>query len=101
MVNPRGETTNDKRWLGGEKTFWWSESFSLMDELQPEIVVTAEHLDGTAPTVEAGGPGTNGSHPDLGDFMLVGLELPGPGCWRLTAHYKDATISYVVWAVGE
>ena len=98
MVNPQGET-KDKRWLHGEKTFWWSESFSLMRELEPDITVTAEHLDGSAPKVEAE-PGTNGSHPDLGDFMLVGLELPQPGCWKLTAQYKEATLSYVVWVSG-
>ena len=96
MINPQGETT-DKRWLHGEKTFWWSDNFSVMGELEPDITVTAEHLDGSAPTVEAGGPGTNGSHPTLGNFMLVGLELSQPGCWKLTAQYKDATLSYVVW----
>jgi len=39
----------------------------------------AEHLDGSASRVEAG-PGTNGFHPDLGDFMLVGVEIPDPRC---------------------
>jgi hypothetical protein len=96
MINPQGETSG-KRWLGGEKTFWWSESFSVMGELEPDITVTAEHLDGSAPKVEAGGPGTNGFNPGLGNFMLVGLELPQPGCWELTARYKNATLSYVVW----
>ena len=96
MINPQGET----RWPHGEKTFWWSENFSLMDELEPDIIVTAEHLDGTAPAVKAGGPGTNGSHPDLGNFMLVGLEIPESGCWKITAQYQGATLSYVVWADG-
>lgn len=85
-------------WLHpGAKTFWWSENFELM---KPGITVTAEHLDGIAPIVKAGGPGTNGSHPDLGDFMLVGVELPATGCWKLTAEYKGATLSYVMWAEG-
>lgn len=50
-----------------------------------------------APTVKAGGPGTNGFHPDLGDFMLVGVALPATGCWKLTAEYKGATLSYTMW----
>ena len=37
--------------------------------------------------------------PDLGTFMLVGVQLPEPGCWRLTARYEDARLSYVVWVV--
>ena len=101
MVNPQGAVWRslpvgtDGRL--GEKTFWWSESFSFSGEPSPNITVTAELLDGPALTVEAGGPGTNGSHPELGDFMLVGLELPQPGCWELTARYKNATLGYVVW----
>ena len=100
MINPDGDEGH-KRWLHGEKTFWWSEDFSLMDELEPGITVIAEHLDGSASTVEAGGPGTNGSHADLGDFMLVGVEIPEPGCWRVTADYRDASLSYVVWIAND
>ncbi|GIU91454.1 MAG: hypothetical protein KatS3mg011_0360 [Acidimicrobiia bacterium] len=27
---------------------------------------------------------------------LVGLEIPQPGCWEITATYRDATLTYVV-----
>jgi len=30
--------------------------------------------------------------------MLVGLELPEPGCWEITAHYEGTSLGYVVWA---
>ena len=80
-----------------QKTFWWSDDFVLGEELEPDITVTAEHLDGSAPTLEAGGPGTNGSHPELGNFMIVGLEIPDEGCWRITAEYRETTLSYVAW----
>lgn len=101
-IQPNGQVV-DRSWLSpGAKTFWWSENFPGGEiEGSPDITVTAEHLDGTAPIVKAGGPGTNGSHPDLGDFMLVGIELPGTGCWKLTAEYKGATVSYVMWVSGE
>ncbi|MGH8871367.1 MAG: hypothetical protein ACRDWS_05275 [Acidimicrobiia bacterium] len=98
MINPEGEA-GGKRWLEGEKTFWWSENYSPGDPA--EITVTAEHLDGSAPTVEVGGPGGGGFNPSIGNFMLVGLELPQPGCWDLTARYKSATLSYVVWVVDD
>lgn len=84
-----------------QKTFWWAEGYVFDEEPAPDITVTAEQLDGSAPTVRAGGPGTNGTHPDLGSFMLVGLEIPEEGCWEITAEYRDATLSYVVWVGDE
>jgi hypothetical protein len=84
-----------------QKTFWWAEGYVFDEEPAPQITVTAEHIDGSGPTVKAGGPGTNGTHPDLGSFMLVGLELPQEGCWKISAEYKDATLSYVVWVGDE
>jgi hypothetical protein len=104
MVNPQGAV-----WRGlpvgpdgdvGEKTFWWSENYSPADP--GEFTVTAEHLNGSAPTIKGAKPGGSGFNP----FMLapthesvtvVGVELPEPGCWELTAVYKGATLSYVVW----
>lgn len=83
-----------------QKTFWWAEGYVFDEEPAPDITVTAEHLDGSAPTVRAGGPGTNGTHPDLGSFMLVGLGIPQEGCWKITAEYQGASLSYVVW-VGD
>lgn len=96
------EQVRSRSWLSGEKTFWWSENFPGGGvEGSPNITVTAEHLEGSAPTVKAGDPGTNGSHPDLGNFMLVGVKLPAAGCWKLTAEYKGATLSYVMWVTEE
>jgi hypothetical protein len=84
-----------------QKTFWWREGYSMSDEPQPDIIVTLEHLNGSAPSVEAGGPGTNGGHPDLGQFMIVGLEIPQSGCWSITAEYRGTTLSYVAWVGNE
>jgi hypothetical protein len=84
-----------------QKTFWWSNDYVLSEELLPDITVTVERLDGSGPKVAAGGPGTNGSHRDLGNFMIVGLEIPQSGCWRVTANYRESTLTYVVWASEE
>jgi hypothetical protein len=99
MINRKGEI-NSKRWLQGDRTFWWSENYSPGDPA--EFTVTAERLDGSAPTVQSGAAAGSGFNP----FMLapthesvtvVWVELPDPGCWRLTAEYKGASLSYVVW----
>jgi hypothetical protein len=31
------------------------------------------------------------------NFMLVGLGLPEPGCWEVTATYTGAELTYVLW----
>lgn len=80
-----------------QKTFWWAKGYVFDEEPAPDIAVTAEQIDGDAPVVQAGSPGTNATNPDLGSFMIVGLEIPQEGCWRVTARYRDATLSYVVW----
>lgn len=84
-----------------QKTFWFAQGYVFDEEPAPDITVTAENIDGSAPTIQAGGPGTNGTHVDLGSFMLVGLEIPTRGCWRITAEYRDATLSYVAWVTDE
>lgn len=83
----------------GDKTLWFSEKFSTAEgedfSGNAEITVTAVHLDGSAPTVveEGGGPSFN---PAIKNFMLVGLALPEPGCWEVTASYQGAELSYVL-----
>ena len=83
----------------GDKTLWFSANFSTAEgedfSGNAEITVTAVHLDGSAPTVveEGGGPSFN---PAIKNFMLVGLELPEPGCWEVTARYQGAELSYVL-----
>jgi hypothetical protein len=29
--------------------------------------------------------------------MLVGVEFPFAGCWQVTANYRDASLTYVLW----
>jgi hypothetical protein len=83
----------------GDKTFWWSENFSTAEgenfSGNADITVTAVHLDGSAPTVveEGGVPSFNR---DIKNFMLVGLGLPEPGCWEVTATYQGAELTYVL-----
>lgn len=85
--NPEGYT---------QKTFWWSDLFSLKDELEPSLVVTGERLDAKAPSLKAS-KATNASASDIGDAMLVGVDFPTLGCWKITGQYKMSELSFVVW----
>jgi hypothetical protein len=85
--NPEGYT---------QKVFWWREGYVWNEEPQPEITVTAERLDASAPSFAASG-GTNAYADDIGSAMLTGVDFPTLGCWKITGKYKDAELSFVVW----
>ena len=86
--NPEGYT---------QKVFWWREGYSVGEEPEPALTVTAERLDGKAPSIQ-GSKATNASASDIGSAMLVGVDLPTLGCWKITGKYRDAELSFVVWA---
>jgi len=91
----------------GDKTLWFSERFSTAEDEDfagnADITLIAERLDGHARTVVATQPGAqpaDGAVPsfnrDIKNFMLVGLVLPKPGCWEVTASYQGAELVYVL-----
>lgn len=80
-----------------KKTFWLRRGYSSGQEPRPEIYVTGSRLDG--PGRLGFGPGTNAGT-EFGAAMLVGIEFPEAGCWRLTAHYGNNALPVVVW-VGD
>jgi hypothetical protein len=82
-----------------QKTFWWSADYDLAHELEPAITVAGRQLDGPA-TFSAGDPGTN-AFADFGAAMLVGVVVPAPGCWELTARYRSAELTIVVWVAAD
>lgn len=80
------------------KSIWWSENFpGGQTEEQPPITVAWERLDlpGVAPIVSE--RGTNAHTETDGWFMIAGIDPDIPGCWRVTADYKGARLSYVYY----
>jgi hypothetical protein len=79
-----------------QKVFWWRDGYSIGEEPEPALTVTAERLDGDAPMVTAS-RATNASAGDIGSAMLVGVDLPTLGCWRIIGTYGEEELSFVVW----
>lgn len=81
----------------GDKTLWFSENFSTAEgedfSGEANITLTAVPREGPGPTVVEDG-GVPSFNRDIRNFMMVGLGLPEPGCWDLTATYKGAELSY-------
>lgn len=85
--NPEGYT---------QKIFWWSDLFSLKDEPEPNLVVTGQRLDEKALPLNVS-KATNAFGGDIGESMLVGVDFPTLGCWKITGKYKEAELSFVIW----
>jgi hypothetical protein len=86
-LNPEGYT---------QKIFWWSEQFSLKAELEPDLIVFGERLDGKAPPLKLS-KATNAFASDIGTAMLVGAGFPTSGCWEITGQYKKGKLTFVIW----
>ena len=80
----------------GEKFFWWSADYVLQDEPMPGLTVTGRRLDADATNFTTS-DATNASHKSFGTAMLVGIELPTPGCWEITGAYQGENLTLVVF----
>jgi len=85
--NPEGYT---------QKVFWWRDGYVWDKEPEPILIVTGERLDASAPPLNVSGA-TNAFASDIGSAMLVGVDFPTLGCWKITGKYKEAELSFVVW----
>jgi hypothetical protein len=85
--NPEGYT---------QKVFWWREGYVWNEEPEPALTVTGERLDAPAPPFNVS-RATNAYASDIGSAMLVGVDFPTLGCWKLTGQYKNTELSFVVW----
>jgi len=82
--NPEGYT---------QKVFWWREGY-VWDK-EPDLTVTGERLDSkTSPLIAS--KATNAYASDIGSAMLVGVDFPTPGCWKIAGKYGDAELSFVI-----
>ena len=79
----------------GQKVFWWREGYVWTDEPEPDLIVTGERLDAEAPSFHAS-KATNAYASDIGSAMLVGVDFPTLGCWKVTGKFNDAELSFVI-----
>ncbi len=79
-----------------QKTFWWSEGYSAVDEPDPDLRVTGARLDYPAINLQAS-RATHAITAATGSAMLVGVVLPSTGCWEITGKFKEGSLTYVIW----
>jgi hypothetical protein len=76
--------------------FWWHEGYIWNEEPEPDLIVTGERLDAPAPPLIVS-KATNAYASDIGSAMLVSVDFPTLGCWKITGQYKKSELSFVVW----
>jgi hypothetical protein len=86
-LNPEGYT---------QKILWWREGYVWDQEPEPNLVVTGERLDASAPPLNVS-KATNAFAEDIGSAMMVGVDFPTLGCWKVTGNYNSIELSFVIW----
>jgi hypothetical protein len=62
------------------------------------LTITGKRLDGPAPSfIETYQGGSGLPHDDDNAMIMGGIEIPMFGCWKITGHYKDQELSFIVW----
>ena len=69
--------------------------FGWMRGASGELRITGRRLDATAPPARAEVPGGYG---DRG-FQATYLIFPTPGCWEVTGHVGDSSVTFVTRVV--
>jgi hypothetical protein len=83
----------------GMKLAYLRRGYDYMKERAPQLTVLGRRLDIAAPLVRSDGATggmANGTDPG-GMFMLTRIDIPAAGCWEISAHYADQTLTYTVW----
>ena len=77
-----------------QKLFWWRQGYDWRTEPQPNLKVTGRRLDAQAAPLMADRANNVTSEPAA---MVVGINFPTLGCWKITGRYRDDTLTFVVW----
>lgn len=82
-----------------QKMPWFRKGFNAHQERRAKLVVTGKRLDGTAPPLGVDGPSSSWQSSER-HFMVVGLNIPTTGCWKITGRYGEDELSFVVWVTS-
>jgi len=96
LLGVHGVCHVDKDGRYGTKLTYWQRGFDWRKERPPKLVINARRLDHDAPVIvidHANAVFVTGSAPAA---MMTAIDIPTPGCWEITAKYKDQKLSFVV-----
>lgn len=79
------------------RSLWWSTDYQGgAAEPGPEIEVVYERLDQGGTEILVLDESTHSLGVDETDFMIAGMGPSQPGCWQVTATYREAVLQFVL-----
>lgn len=87
---------NDQAQLAVRYFMWSTHQPPPREEPNPDLAITARPVDGDGPAVR-NAQATNGIV-STNVFMITSLVLPEPGCWEITAEFREHRLSWTIWA---
>jgi len=81
-----------------QKLAWYREGYDWRSDPQreqPMMKVTGERQGAPAPPLAAHANTVTARPP----YIMVGVDIPTLGCWKITGHFEDTELSFVVWVV--
>jgi hypothetical protein len=84
--------------IGGlrEKMGWWRQGYDWHTEPTLKLKVTGRRLDSQAPPLDVEGPNPVGVRGYPGNYMMVVLVFPTPGCWEITGRDENDELTFVI-----
>jgi hypothetical protein len=79
----------------GQKISWWRQGYDWNLQPRLELVVTGKRLGDPTSVLLSWRASPSGSSREA--FFMSGVNLPGAGCWEVTGHMLDETLTFVVW----
>jgi len=81
-----------------QKRFWWRQGYDWRKDHRPKLEITGKRLDSPVSPIVSDRETTAGwTNDKFHSFIVNAFDVPAPGCWKMTAHYKDGVLSFVVW----
>jgi len=75
---------------------WWRQGYDWHTEPTPKLKVTGRRLDSQAPPLDVVGPNPVGVRGYPGNYMMVVLVFPTPGCWEITGRDENDELTFVI-----
>jgi hypothetical protein len=96
----RGQTPREPHQFVYSNKMPWFRFHPAFSPKDGPLTITGKRLDGAAPRFTATYLSNGFRRDDDNAMIMGGMEIPTFGCWEITGHYKDQTLSFIVWVTS-
>jgi hypothetical protein len=78
-----------------DKMFFWRKDYDPKRDPRPPLKVVARRLD--RPDLVSYSEAATGSFVAGHPALVTAITIPSRGCWKVTAQYLDASLTFTTW----